>query len=197
MSILRTLSALFLGFVTATSVSNTARASSYADILSQFNEVVFGNVTSGSETEGRAVIGGNVTQTGSGDYCYQTGNNGPCGTSPLPATTASITIGGNSQSFGGLAVYGNLSGSGVTAGKGSIVIGGTNTGAISMPSNTQTAYVSNQGTSSAVGGNGNLVYTTKSAGVTPASQNGTVSQGTFALPGFTTTFQNPLQYLST
>lgn len=177
---------------------STAQASTYSDLLSQYNEIVFGNVSSGSETEGRAVIGGNLTQSGSGNYCYQTSDgSGPCGTSPLPATTASITVAGNAQSLGGLTVYGNVSGSGVSAGKGSIVVGGTNNGAVTLSSNTQTAYIYNQATASAVGGNGNLFYTTHPNGITPASQNGTVTQGTFTLPSFATTFQNPLQYLST
>ena len=197
---MRLLPAILLGLAMCGAVSPAAQANTYSDLLSQFNEIVFGNVVSGSETEGRAVIGGNLTQSGSANYCFQTSDgSGPCGTSSLPATTpkvGSITVGTATQSFGALTVYGNVSGSGVRASKGNIFIGGTNTGALSLTTNTQTAYVATQGTSSAVGGNGNLVYGAKSVGVTPTSQNGTVSQGTFALPSFATTFQTPLQDLS-
>ncbi|MEI7712781.1 MAG: collagen-binding domain-containing protein [Rhodospirillales bacterium] len=197
---MRVLPAVLLGLAMCGTVSPAAHADTYRDLLNQFNEIVFGNVVSGSETEGRAVIGGNLTQSGSANYCFQTSDgSGPCGNSSLPATTpqvGSITVGAATQSFGALTGYGNVSGSGVTASKGNIFIGGTNTGALSLTTNTQTAYVATQGTSSAVGGNGNLVYSAKSVGVTPASQNGTVSQGTFAMPSFATTFQTPLQALS-
>ncbi len=178
-----------------------ARADSYGDLLNQFNEIVFGNVVSGSETEGRAVIGGSLTQSGSANYCFQTSDgSGPCGNASLAATTpqvGSISVGAANRSFGALTVYGNVSGSGVNASKGNIFIGGTNTGALSLTTNSQTAFVATQGTSAAVGGNGNLVYGAKTAGTTPASQNGTVAQGTFVLPSFATTFQTPLQGLST
>ncbi len=184
----------------ATVVSTGAQAAPYAALLDQFNEIVFGNVISGSETEGRAVISGTLTQSGSGNYCFQTDDGtGPCGTASLPATTPTVTgvtVGAATQSLGALTVYGNVSGSGVTGQNGNVFIGGTNTGALSMPSNSQTAYVATQGTSSKVGGQGNLVATAVSPGVTAGSQNGSVKTGSFVLPGFAAAFQTPLQYLS-
>lgn len=181
-------------------VSTAAQAAPYAGLLNQFNEIVFGSVVSGSETEGRAVIGGTLTQSGAGMYCFQSSDgSGPCGASPLPATTPTVTgvtVGAATQSLGALTVYGDVNGSGVTGQKGNVFIAGTNTGALSLPGNGQTAYVGTQGTSSAVGGNGNLVYGSAAPGVTAKSQNGSATTGSFALPGFASTFQTPLQYLS-
>ncbi len=188
---------LSLGLLVAGALASAAHAQNAGSLLNQFNEIVFGNVTSGSETEGRAVIGGNLTQTGAGVYCFQTDDgSGPCSSASLGATTPQITVGAVAKSFGALTVFGNVSGS-VTAQYGNIFIGGTNTAGITLNSNGQTAYVHTQGTSSAVGGNGNLVYTTTANGATPASQNGTVGQGSFTPPSFATTFQTPLQNLAT
>jgi len=192
---------ILLGLALSFAALSGARAAdTYADLLNQFNEIVFGNVVSASETEGRAVIGGSLTQSGVGKYCFQSSDgSGPCTSSTLAATTpqvGSITVGSTTQSFGALAVYGNTSG-GITAQYGNAFLGGTNTATLSAPLNSQTIYVKTQGTSSAVGGNGNLVYQTASVGVTPSSQNGTVTQGSFTLPSFATTFQNPLTTLST
>ncbi len=178
-----------------------AQASAYTGLLNQFNEIVFGNASGGSKTEGRAVIGGNLTQSSSGSYCSKTSDHsGPCGTSPLPATTpqiTGITVGAATQNFGALAVYGNTSGSTISAGKGNVFIDGTNTARLSLSSSTQTDYVATQGTSSKVSGSGNLVYTTAATGVVPGAQNGTSKQGSFVLPDFTTTFEDPLLFLST
>ncbi len=186
---------LLLSVVLAGAVSSVAHAQNAGSLLNQFNEIVFGNVTSGSETEGRAVIGGNLTQSGAGLYCFQTDDgSGPCSSASLAATTPQIAVGAVNKSFGALTVYGNVSGS-IAAQYGSIFIGGTNTAAISLNTSGQTAYVRTQGTSSAV--NGNLVYATTANGATPTAQNGTVSQGSFTPPSFATTFQTPLQNLAT
>jgi choice-of-anchor A domain-containing protein len=197
---MRLISALAVYVVLAGAMTSTARAQNVGNLLNQFNEIVFGNVTSGSETEGRAVIGGNLTQSGAGSYCFQTDDgSGPCGSAALPATTpqiGGITVGNATQSFGALTVYGNVSGA-VSAQYGNIFIAGTNTASITLNGSGQTAYVNNQATSSAVGGNGNLVYATTSNGATPHSQNGTVTQGGFTAPSLATTFQTPLQNLAT
>lgn len=68
-------------------------------ILTNFNEVVFGSLMiNSSETQGRAVIGGGLSDN-TANFCFQscTGN-------------ASLTVAGNSYSFGGLNVYGNATG---------------------------------------------------------------------------------------
>jgi len=196
---MRPIFALARGILLAGTLTSAAHAQNAGNLLNQFNEIVFGNVVSGSETEGRAAIGGNLTQSGAGSYCFQTDDGtGPCGSAALPPTTpqiGGITVGAATQSFGALTVYGNVSGA-VGAQYGNIFIGGTNTAGITLNGSGQTAYVNNQGTSSAVGGTGSLVYATTANGATPHSQNGTVNQGSFALASFATTFQNPLQNLS-
>jgi choice-of-anchor A domain-containing protein len=175
-----------------------ARATSYdASLLNQFNEIVLGNVTSNSETEGRAVIGGNLSQGGSGNYCFQSDDNtGGCATQTPSATTPQITVGSTTQNFGGLTVYGNASGN-INTARGNMFIGGTNTAALSLPGRSQTAYVNVQNTSSKVGGSSNLVYQSAGPGVTSGSQNGTTSSGSFTLPSFTTSFATPMLSLST
>lgn len=122
--IVRTVAAIgltALGHTAAVAAPLTA-----AQVLSQFNAVIFGNVNSNSEIEGRTLIGGNLNGTGS-TYA----------TRPLPVSDyAALTVGGNVTASG----YVNVNGGGnaVVAGNvknlnmngGTAYIGGNVTGTV-------------------------------------------------------------------
>jgi choice-of-anchor A domain-containing protein len=154
--------------------------------LTNFNLILSGDLTSTSETEGRAVIGGSITSSSSNvRFCFNgcTGN------------TGALVSGG--PSYGSLTVYGNV-GASTTAFNGDIhVAGSVASGATMSTANANAVYVggSNAGTIAT----GNLYVTGANAGTV---QNGTAHTGqpqstTFPYSSFATSFGNPLSDLST
>ena len=69
-------------------------------MLSQFNLVNLGNFTTSNETEGRIVVGGNVTVNGGTNVCFVSA----CSGNAVKAVDAS------GAKYGALTVFGNLSG---------------------------------------------------------------------------------------
>jgi choice-of-anchor A domain-containing protein len=151
--------------------------------LSGFNLILSGNLTTSTETEGAAVIGGSIT--GATHFCFNgcSGDVGP------------VTPGG--PAYGALTVYGNVNNN-VTMTNGDIMVGGNvATGATLEMSHNGNAYVggSNAGEIS----DGNLYVTGANTGTV---QNGTAHTGqplatTFPYNAFAGTFGNPLADLST
>jgi choice-of-anchor A domain-containing protein len=101
--ILRAASLIIASFATLVTVNATVAAPlSATDLLNSYNLIVFGDVTSTSEVDGKAYIGGNVT---GGSYNQHAVNQG----TGLPALTVGKDIKGSVQTKGkGLAVGGNL-----------------------------------------------------------------------------------------
>ncbi|PWV60143.1 choice-of-anchor A domain-containing protein [Plasticicumulans acidivorans] len=117
---------LVAGLLLCTAAQAGAGTLSATDILSQFNAVIFGSLTSSSEIEGRTFVGGNLS-----------GSSSTYATRTLPASDyAALTVGGSITTSGWVNV--NNSGSAVVAGNvsymnmngGSATIGGTVTGIV-------------------------------------------------------------------
>jgi choice-of-anchor A domain-containing protein len=166
------------GSITPTEVTEAQNA------LSGFNMILSGNLTTSTETEGAAVIGGSVS--GSTHFCFNgcSGNVGPM----LPG----------GPSFGALTVYGTVNNS-ITMANGDIHVGGNvASGATVEMSHNGNAYVG--GSNSGEISDGNLYQTGANTGGTV--QNGTANYGqplstTFPYGSYAGTFGNPLADLST
>jgi len=147
--------------------------------LSGFNLVLSGNLTSASETEGRAVVGGNFS--GSSNFCFNSCNS-------------------NTGTYGVLTDYGNVNGgASITAFHGDVHVGGN-------VASGATLSMQGGGSSSAyVGGNnagsislGSLYVTGTNTGT---AQNGTVHTNqplstTFPYGSYASTFGTPFADLS-
>jgi choice-of-anchor A domain-containing protein len=197
-----------------------AQSLTATQILQQFNAVVFGNFSDGSDVQGRTVIGGNLT---SGTSFYGT-----------PGTEAASTL-------AGLSVYGAItdtysltleSGSGVTVGGlndatlslnggGSVYVGAANSGAITVTGgsadtigingNNSALITDNSGGTIKINGksgsiNGNGTSTTTVVLPNSGDKNGTIQSATVQygtvslpspLPSFSSNFTTPLTNLST
>ncbi len=128
---LRTLLAATCVLWAGTATANATPLSS-AQILSQFNVVVFGNFSDSSDVQGRAVVGGNLIAG--------------AGFNQAPGSAAG-------SSFPGLTVYGNETGSNGFAVNGGVTILGSNNAALNLNSGGN-VYVggSNSGTINDNGG---------------------------------------------
>jgi choice-of-anchor A domain-containing protein len=188
-------------------------------ILQQFNAVIFGNLSTTSDIEGRAVIGGNLA---SAQTLYI--NPG----SEAASTFAALTVygasnGGGSTNInngGAITVVGLNSATLQINGGSSVFIGGANSGGINVNGGTATIGINgnNSATVTANGGgtikingtsgniNGNGASTTtvdlpSATDLTGNINNATVNYGPVSLsnslPNFATTFQTPMTTLST
>jgi choice-of-anchor A domain-containing protein len=190
-------------------------------ILQQFNAVIFGNLGTNSDIQGRTVVGGSVT---SGSVFYEgpsasEASSSYAGLSVYGAITATSSI--NINNGGGVTVSGLNDATLTLNGGGSVFIGGANSGALTL-SGTSPSTIDINGNNSAQitannGGNiyingkgGNIsgngtgttnVYLPKSADNNGTIQNATVHYQTISLtnplPTFASTFMTPLTTLST
>lgn len=191
-----------------------------AQILQQFNAVIFGNFSGSSDVQGRTVIGGKLTNGGS----FDSDPAASAGTSPLEAlsvygavsTTGSINV----DNGGGVTVAGLNKATMTLNGGSSVFIGGANNGTITVNGGAATIGIdaANKGTITANGGGTISIYGNggningNGAGATTVNlrkskfNNGTINNATVnygpvnltdPLPDFSSTFQNPLADLST
>ena len=165
------------GTITPTEVTEAQNA------LSKFNLLISGNLSTNTETEGAAVIGGSVT--GTTHFCFNgcSGNAGPM----LPG----------GPSYGALTVYGTVNSS-ITMANGDIHVGGNVPSGVTIEmSHNGNAYVG--GSNAGAISDGNLYVTGANTGTV---QNGTAHTGqplstTFPYGSYAGTFGNPLADLST
>ncbi len=94
-------------------------------LLSGFNAIAFGNYTQNSETEGSALIGGNLTGGKSGDFCFQN-----CRLNPV--------VGG--IGYASLTVFGTASGTNGTGASGANIAIGNAAGGV-LGAATSTSYI--------------------------------------------------------
>ena len=190
-----------------------------AQILQQFNAVIFGSFASSSDVEGRTVVGGALT---GGATFY----NNPS-SSEAASTFAALSVYGstsgstiNIDDGGGVTVAGLNSATISLNGGSSVFIGGANSGNLTVNGGTASIGINgnNSATITANGGgtisingkggniNGNGTGTTtvklpKSADNNGSINNATVQYGAISLtnplPSFASTFQTPLTNLST
>jgi hypothetical protein len=145
---------------------------SASTIFSEFNDVIFGNLTASSEVEGRTVVGGNLDVTSSVNFETKSG------LSPAPG-------------FGALKVYGNVYGpnaalninhEGVAVagtnnaglgmnGAGTVYIGSTNSGSVTGAAGSVTVVGANSANNIAISG-GSVYLGGNSGGITA---NGTTT----------------------
>ena len=188
-------------------------------ILQEFNAVIFGNLSTTSDVEGRTVIGGNLS---SAQTLYI--NPG----SEAASTFAALTVYGASTGSGSINVNngGAVTVTGLNSatlqlnGGSSVFIGGANTGSITVNGGTATIGINGNnsatltangggtikinGTSSNINGDGTSTTTVdlpNAADKTGNINNATINYGTMSLsnslPSFATTFQTPMTTLST
>jgi choice-of-anchor A domain-containing protein len=197
------------------SVPARAQTLTAAQILQQFNAVIFGNFSSSADVEGRAVVGGNV---GNGATFYI--NPG----SEAPSTFAALSVYGstsgssiNINNGGGVTVAGLNSATMTLNGGSSVFIGGGNSGNLTVNggtatigingNNTATVTANGGGTVSINGQSGNISGTSSTIVNLPNAgdrtgniNNATIHYGPVSLsnplPSFTSTFQAPLTNLS-
>jgi choice-of-anchor A domain-containing protein len=187
-------------------------------ILQQFNAVVFGDFSSTADVEGRTVVGGDLT--GSGTFYINPG-------SEAASTFAALSVYGASNGGGSINID---NGGGVTVaglnnatlslnGGSSVFIGGANSGNITVnggagmigvnSSNTATITANGGGTVMINGTSGNIngngASTTTVDLPAPADNTGSINNATInygavnlsnPLANFTSTFQTPLTTLS-
>lgn len=189
-----------------------------AQILQQFNAVIFGSFSSSADVEGRAVVGGSI---GNGATFYI--NPG----SEAPSTFAALSVYGstsgssiNIDNGGGVTVAGLNSATMTLNGGSSVYIGGGNSGnltvnggagTISINGNNTATIAANGGGTVSINGkggnvNGNGTSTTTVNLPNSGDNNGTINNATVhygtvslanPLPSFASTFQTPLTKLST
>jgi choice-of-anchor A domain-containing protein len=192
-----------------------------AQILQQFNAVVFGNFSTSSDVDGRTVIGGNLTGSGS----YNTSPSSNDGTSTYAALSVyGASNGGGSINIdngGGVTVAGLNTATLTLNGGNSVYIGSTNSGNISDSSGTSSISVNgnNSATITDNSGNGTIKINGKSGNISGQTStnvylpntgdkngninNATVHYGTVSLTNplgstsISTTFKTPLTNLST
>jgi choice-of-anchor A domain-containing protein len=109
-----------------------------SQIFSQFNAVIFGNMTTSSEVEGRTVVGGNLSVSNSVNF--------------------EIAGGLAASSYGALSVYGNVYAGGATLNidNGGVTIAGTNNASLGL-NNGGAAYIGGANTGNvSVSGSGSI-----------------------------------------
>lgn len=161
-------------------------------LLGQFNLINLGNYSAGNETQGRVVVGGNITNpTGGTNVCFV-----GCG-----ATTAAVDA--NGATFGALTVFGNaVAGNGLRVG-GNVAIGGTSSGQFTPAGSTFAVVGSAMGT---IVDQPTAVLTTQAAFAGTVTNSGSapkVSQSIASVfpfasagSGLANTFANPLLALA-
>lgn len=196
-----------------------AQSLTAAQILQEFNAVIFGNFASSSDVEGRTVIGGSLTNGAT----FNLDPSSSEGTSTFQALSiyGSSTGGSlNIDNGGGVTVAGLNQATLSLNGGSSVYIGGANSGnvtvnggtaSIGINGNNTATVTANGGGTIAINGksgniNGNGTGTTtvdlpKSGDRTGNINNATIHYGsvhlTNPLPTFSSTFQTPLVNLST
>lgn len=191
---------------------------SSAQILSQFNAVVFGNFSNSSDVQGRAVVGGNVSAgagfnqapgsaaassfSGLMVYGNETGSNSFSingSLTILGSNSASVNLNAGGSVFVGAGNSGTINGNG---GAVAASINGNNTGQITLNSGGAVRINGNTGNVSVNGGTG-LIYTGSVTGSLNMNNGATATQAASAgitppaLPDFNSTFKAPLTALST
>jgi choice-of-anchor A domain-containing protein len=128
-------------------------------IFSEFNDVIFGNLTTSSEVEGRTVVGGNLTVNNSVNFEIKSG------LSPAPG-------------FGALSVYGNVSGSNATLNINNegVAIGGSNNAGLGM-NGAGTAYIGSTNSGSITGAAGSVTVVGANSANSIAISGGSVYLG--------------------
>jgi hypothetical protein len=89
-------------------------------LLSSFNAIVSGNYLANNESEGRIIVGGNLTSSNGNNVCF----NGCAGNTTI-----------NGVTYGAVTVFGNASGNTINAGHGDIAIGGSNSSTLELNHN--------------------------------------------------------------
>jgi choice-of-anchor A domain-containing protein len=145
--------------------------------LGGFNLILSGSLSSNTETEGQAVIGGNVS--GQTQFCF----NG---------------CQGNSDGYAALTVYGNINGPGVKVFSGDIRVGGSINGAtVSLQSGGGAAYVAGNNSGQIQGGNLYISGSQNGSVQAPGTAyTGQPQSTTFPYGSFATAFGTPLGNLS-
>ena len=107
MRLLRSVSMLVAGLAATIGVNQASAAMlAGADALKEWNLIVFNNVTSSSEVEGRSFIGGSLSGNSSNYYMGNENTASANGTSAL--TVVGNVDGSSKQSYGNVSVGGNL-----------------------------------------------------------------------------------------
>ena len=197
------------------SVPARAQTLTAAQILQQFNAVIFGNFSSSADVEGRAVVGGNVSNGAT--FYLNPGSEAPSTFAALSVygSTAGSSI--NINNGGGVTVAGLNSATMTLNGGSSVFIGGGNSGNLTVNGGTATIGVNGNnsatitanggGTISINGQSGNINGTSSTTVNLPNASdktgninNATIHYGpvrlTNPLPSFASTFQTPLINLS-
>jgi hypothetical protein len=105
-------------------------------LLNQFNLIDLGNFSTSNETEGRILVGGNATVSGSTNVCFNGGCNGNTTFGASSGISAGkTTVSASNPGYGALTVFGNISGSYSVMNKGDIDIRGTANGTYNLNSN--------------------------------------------------------------
>lgn len=167
-------------------------------LLNQFNLVTLSTskagLTTSNETEGRIVVGGNVSVSGTTNVCFASG----C------AGNTSRAFDSTGNQFGALTVFGNITGGYNTGNNGGdIYVGGTSSGTYNLRSNGNFDIVGSAA--------GTTVQSARNINTTQSSFAGTIQNGgklktnqplasVFPFAGgaasFANTFANPLTALS-
>jgi choice-of-anchor A domain-containing protein len=195
-----------------------AQSLTAAQILQEFNAVIFGNFSSTSDVEGRTVIGGNL-ENGATFNLDPSSNEGTSTFQALSVYGSSTGGSLNIDNGGGVTVAGLNSATLSLNGGSSVYVGGANSGNITVNggtaaigingNNTATVTANGGGTISINGQSGNIsgngtgtttVDLPKSSDKTGTINNATIHDGavhlTDPLPTFGSTFQTPLTNLS-
>jgi choice-of-anchor A domain-containing protein len=167
---------LALPFVLAGAVRANATTLTAAQILSQFNAVIFGNFLSTSDVEGRTVVGGNVTGGASFDI-----NPGIAAASAFAgltiygSETSSATF--NINNGGGVAIGGTNAGNLNINGGGGASIGSSNTGNINTSSGSGSISVGGSNSGTLTAGNSSSVFVggASSGGISITGGTGSVA----------------------
>lgn len=149
---------LLAGLAALTTGQADATTLTDSQIFSQFNAVIFGNFSAGSEVEGRTVVGGNVTA----------------------GSNFEIDTGLAASSFGALSVYGNVTDAGarLNVNNGAIAIAGSNNANFNLNGG-GSAFVggANSGTLTVNGGSASLNVIGANSGALSLSSGGSVYVG--------------------
>ena len=114
-------------------------------LLGNFSAIVSGNLSQGSETEGRVVVGGNLAGGGNDKFCFNgcSGDVTSAGVSFGAATVYGNVTGGTIQvGAGDISIAGNLQASSSFSGAGGLNLVGTNSGQIDQASFVRTSQAS-------------------------------------------------------
>jgi choice-of-anchor A domain-containing protein len=167
-----------------------------ADILSQFNAVVFGNFTSTSDVEGRLVVGGSMT--GGGTFNIKPGSAAASSFAALTVYGSELSGGSfNINNGGGVAIAGsnsgtfNLNGGGTayvggsntgglnnSSGIGSITVGGSNSGTLAAGASSSVFVGGNNSSNVSIAGSGSVSVLGNNSSTISLSKGGTVYAGT-------------------